>query len=316
MPNLTVLILEDEPIWLTLHKDQLEKAGIHCYATQNANEAIEFAIRYNVKIALIDEILFVSPGQAGELQGLQGRGVLRKIIHHGLDTKFIFITASPYNKGQFNEPGFWREYVSLKILPGVVEVINKQEIEHNLEETYERIINIIHNLNQEPHKTSPINWDKTPVVRVFQLVKNLRVDLSTVLFKFNFNFNINLEGQPEMSTTNINLPNSTGVFNINNQAVNGNQIGVQNNHYTTQDLEAAQEIDAVLEDLSPNYPIQTDAQKQRFAEAFRREIEQRPQLMTKIIAAIKSAGIEAFKQLCSHPAVDVALAAYEGWQNP
>ncbi|AFW95706.1 MULTISPECIES: response regulator [Nostocales] len=309
--NPQVLILDDSEEWLALHKSQLENAGISCYATKNSIEAIDFATKYNIKIALIDEILFTL-GQEGELQRLQGRGVIRELINRGIATRFIFITASPYNKGKLNEPGFWREFVSLKVLPGVIEVINKQEIDHNQEETYERVINLIINLNQQTHKVNKINRGKTPLAQFFQLVKNLRVDFSMVLFTIN----IHSDKENKMTIKHIYVSNSNGVF-FNEDKVEGEQIGVQNNYFTNPDVvESAQEMNAIVDVVSPIYSIETDWQKQRFAEALKREIEKRPELKAKIVSAIKSGGTEAFKQLCSHPAIDIVLAAYEGWQNP
>ncbi|BCL35031.1 response regulator [Nostoc sp. MS1] len=312
MSNCTVLIVEDEPEWRELHKSQLEKAGLSCYATNNGIDAIDYAQRNNIKVVIIDEILLVTPGQDGELQRLQGRGVIREIINRGLDTKFIFITASPYNKGNLNEPGFWREFVSLKILPGVIEVINKQEIDHNCEETYERIINIVKKLNQETHKINQINWRKTPFALFFQLVRNLRVDASIILF----NFNIHLDGRKDMDTINIDLSKSKGIVNLRTQ-VNAEQTGVETNYFTNPNVvETAQEMEAVLDDVWSKHPIKTATQQRLFAVEFEKAVEKKPALKAKIISAVKSGGVEALKQACSHPAVDIALAAYDGWKNP
>ncbi|QEI41455.1 hypothetical protein BMF77_02044 [Dolichospermum sp. UHCC 0315A] len=119
-----------------------------------------------------------------------------------------------------------------------------------------------------------------------------------------------------MTIKHIYVSNSNGVF-FNEDKVEGEQIGVQNNYFTNPDVvESAQEMNAIVDVVSQIYSIETDSQKQRFAEALKREIEKRPELKAKIVSAIKSGGTEAFKQLCSHPAIDIVLAAYEGWQNP
>ncbi|MBN3957456.1 hypothetical protein [Nostoc sp. NMS8] len=313
MPNPQVLILDDDERWLALHERRLKNAGIDYYPTQHSTDAIEFAKNNNTKIALIDEILFVPPvfnEQEGELQHWQGRGVVREIINHGLDTQFIFITSAPNKRGKLTEKEFWQEVVSLKILPGVVEVINKQEIDHNIEDSYERIINFIRKFHQDAHKAGIFNLNKTPFNRVSQQLKIIRIHVSLGFF------NINLDRTQNMTATNWILPNNKGILNVDN-TVNGHQNGTQNNYSAKQDLiKAAEEIHAILDYLSQIYPTDTEPQKQIFATEFKKEIERKPELRTKIISALQSGGKETLKQLCSHPAVDIAIAVYEGWQNP
>ncbi|WP_414572843.1 hypothetical protein [Nostoc sp. CCY 9925] len=99
--------------------------------------------------------------------------------------------------------------------------------------------------------------------------------------------------------------------------VQGNQIGAQHNYPPKQNLvSACQEIKAILNELSQTYPTTTESQKQMFADEFKKKAEQKPALKSKIISALQSGGKETLKQLCSHPAVDIAIAVYEGWQNP
>ncbi len=118
-----------------------------------------------------------------------------------------------------------------------------------------------------------------------------------------------------MSGTSWNLSNLGGL-NF-HSTVNGNQIGTQNNYPQKQNLiEAASEIQKLLDYLSQRYPMATDAQKQVIAAEFKKEVEQKPELRARIIAALQSGGAEALKQLCDHPAAEIAIAAYEGWSNP
>ncbi len=109
--------------------------------------------------------------------------------------------------------------------------------------------------------------------------------------------------------------NKVGV--INDRSTIREQVGIQNNYPKKQNLtEAAFEIQQLLDYLSQSYPIETDAQKQVIAAEFKKEVEQKPELRARIIAALQSGGVEALKQLCNHPAAEVAIAAYEGWSNP
>jgi hypothetical protein len=79
MSNHPVLILDDDERWLALHERRLKNAGINYYGTQHSTTAIEFAKKNDIKIALIDEVLFVPPvfnEQEGELQHWQGSCLL------------------------------------------------------------------------------------------------------------------------------------------------------------------------------------------------------------------------------------------------
>ncbi|MBD2254442.1 hypothetical protein [Nostoc parmelioides] len=108
--------------------------------------------------------------------------------------------------------------------------------------------------------------------------------------------------------------NKVGV--INERSIIREQIGIQNNYPQKQNLtETAFEIQQLLNCLSQVYPMKTDAQKQVIATEFKKEVEQKPELRARIIAALQSGGVEALKQLCNHPAAEVAIATYEGWSN-
>ncbi|MUG96970.1 hypothetical protein F7734_33385 [Scytonema sp. UIC 10036] len=118
-----------------------------------------------------------------------------------------------------------------------------------------------------------------------------------------------------MSGTSWNL-NNLGGLNV-RSIVNGDQIGNQYNYSQKQNLiEAASEIQKLLDNLSQKYPVTTDAQKQVIAAEFKKEVDQKPELRARIIAALQSGGAETLKQLCNHPAAEIAIAAYEGWRNP
>lgn len=45
-----------------------------------------------------------------------------------------------------------------------------------------------------------------------------------------------------------------------------------------------------------------------------KQIEADPTLRERVIGAMKSGGIEAFKELINHPLVNILVAALEGWQ--
>ncbi|MEO0535902.1 MAG: pentapeptide repeat-containing protein [Cyanobacteria bacterium P01_A01_bin.123] len=73
--------------------------------------------------------------------------------------------------------------------------------------------------------------------------------------------------------------------------------------------EAAQEIQALLEQLSETYPLTEVPAK---AEA---QIKSNPQLRGRIVGAIKSAGKKAVEKLVEHPAGAIVVAAVDGWEK-
>ncbi|MUG96973.1 hypothetical protein F7734_33405 [Scytonema sp. UIC 10036] len=183
------------------------------YATQDSREAIEFAIEHQIKIALIDEILFVPPisnSQEGELQRWQGKGVIRKIVEAGLvDTRFIFITAAPakrsgWNTSAFLQEVFLQEVTTLRI-PGVMNIINKSEIESNPEDSYAHLIDFIRRVNRDTENS-------VQLVQTESWLSNLHKQLA--LIRINISF----------ALINVNI----GAINANSK-VQGNQIGSQHN---------------------------------------------------------------------------------------
>ena len=216
MPNLPVLILDDDEHWLARHERRLRNAGIDCYATQYSSEAIEFAREHKIKIALIDEILFVPPisnSQEGELQRWQGRGVIREIVEAGLvDAHFIFITAAPAKRSGWNTPAFlqeifWQEVISLRRISGVMNVINKSEIESNPEDSYAHLIDVIERVNRNTENS-------VQLVQTQSWLGNLRIPIKQALIHINIS----------LALMNVNI----GAINVSSKT-QGNQIGSQHN---------------------------------------------------------------------------------------
>lgn len=144
----TVLILEDDELWLSQHERRLREGGFKCHATQYAEEAIRIAkMDSSVKFALIDEILFVPPipieTQHRQLQRWQGSGVIREAMLLRPDLKFIFVTSAPEQRSEGKSQLFRREVNRLKSLPGVIGVVHQQDIQENPGTIYNRLINLM-----------------------------------------------------------------------------------------------------------------------------------------------------------------------------
>ncbi len=217
MPIHPVLILDDDKNWLAQHKQQLINAGIDCFATLDSSEAIQLAIQHKIKVALIDDILFVPPisnPQEDELQRWQGRGVIREIVKAGLvNTHFIFITAAPAKLSGWNTPVFLpevfsKEVASLRKISGVINVINKSEIESSPEDSYAHLIDIIKRVNKDTESLSQL-------VQKESLLGNFYKHLALIRIRINF------------TLINIGVDN-IGVVNVKSK-IEGDQIGHQDN---------------------------------------------------------------------------------------
>ncbi|MEL6779878.1 MAG: TIR domain-containing protein [Cyanobacteria bacterium J06597_16] len=146
-PHPTVLILDDDKLWLSRHKKQLNEAGFKTYATERSKDAIKtLKTDPSIKFALIDEILYVPPlppnEEDRELQSTQGLGVVREINEQDLDVRVIIVTSAPYSRGDGTRL-FRRETAALRRHAGVIDVIHKIDISENPEESYHWLIDLL-----------------------------------------------------------------------------------------------------------------------------------------------------------------------------
>ncbi|MEL7357841.1 MAG: hypothetical protein AAFN40_14885 [Cyanobacteria bacterium J06560_6] len=148
-PN--VLILDDDDAWLYRHRGYLEDAGVHCYATRLAKEAIN-AAKTNpaIKFAIIDEVLYVPPVPANdkdrELQRWQGHGVVREITAQRLDLQIIIVSSAPQLSSEASggsNRAFREETKRLRRQKCVIDIIHKQDIEEDPDGSYGWILDLI-----------------------------------------------------------------------------------------------------------------------------------------------------------------------------
>ena len=76
--------------------------------------------------------------------------------------------------------------------------------------------------------------------------------------------------------------------------------------------DAAQEIQQLLEQLSKTYPTNTSKEKMIVVGEVVEQVEQNLPLKTKVINALKTGEIEAFKEAINHPLINIFLATIEG----
>jgi hypothetical protein len=155
MPKPSILILDDDEMWLARHERRLTQAGFKCFATQHAKQAIDWGkSETSIKFALIDEILFVPPvpidESQRELQRWQGSGAIREIVAMRHDIQFIIVTSAPQLHSQENDRLFSRETSKLRRQPQVVDLIHKQDIEIDPDTEYRWLIGEILDRSQHP----------------------------------------------------------------------------------------------------------------------------------------------------------------------
>ena len=88
----------------------------------------------------------------------------------------------------------------------------------------------------------------------------------------------------------------------------GIQIGKQYNYSPAQRqnlAEAAREIQALLDELSEKYPIDTTAQKAVLGTKVIEAIEVNPSLKDRIISAIQAGGITALQEAVDNPLFNI-----------
>ena len=92
---------------------------------------------------------------------------------------------------------------------------------------------------------------------------------------------------------------------------------VRNNNYAPDKnlAEAAAEIQQLLNQLSHTNPTSTEIEKLTVVARAAEEIKNNPTLKSKVINALESGGIEAFKEAIDHPLVNILMATIEGWKE-
>ncbi len=123
----------------------------------------------------------------------------------------------------------------------------------------------------------------------------------------------------KVSNYNFKNPQFAGGL-VDAETVHSQQIGGNINNYTQEQqqnlVEAAKEIQELLQQLEQSYPTNTPLEKQIVVTEALKQIESNEPLKARVIGALKAGGTEALKELVDHPLVNILLAALEGWQEP
>lgn len=101
---------------------------------------------------------------------------------------------------------------------------------------------------------------------------------------------------------------------INNGAIGNAVIAGQYNAAPSEKnlTQVSKEINALIEQFSDDYDSTPIGNMQMGAEVINR-VDRNPTLKSRVVNAIKEAGIEAFKQAISHPSAAIIAAGAEGF---
>ncbi|WP_017318886.1 CHAT domain-containing protein [Mastigocladopsis repens] len=105
-----------------------------------------------------------------------------------------------------------------------------------------------------------------------------------------------------------------------NERIQGNYV--QGNYYAdgggqkqSLEVDAAAEIQKLLEQLDKSYSTDTTLGKMQVAAETIKSIENNPSLAERILSALEAGGVQAFEQLLNHPAASFVIGALEDWQK-
>jgi CheY-like chemotaxis protein len=138
-----VLILEDDPIWLSRHEEKLKEAGLKVYATRIPSEAIElFNNNKSIRFAFLDQVLKVPDTET--IQNDSGIDVAREIHLNARDSgreAIIYLvtesTQIKVNDQILIDP---RRMADLEVTGTVHKVISKISFDIKGGDTYRKII--------------------------------------------------------------------------------------------------------------------------------------------------------------------------------
>lgn len=107
-----------------------------------------------------------------------------------------------------------------------------------------------------------------------------------------------------------------GTIENNAAVVEGDQVGTKHNYASQQSLvDAAAEIQKLLEQLEQTYSTDTTAGLEKMATEAINRIDGNSALTQRILSALKAGGTAALDSLLDHPAASFTISALADWQN-
>ncbi|MEQ9236991.1 hypothetical protein [Coleofasciculus sp. E2-BRE-01] len=127
--------------------------------------------------------------------------------------------------------------------------------------------------------------------------------------------------EPQQININGNVTNAFHKGSVGNLAGNnsGRQQSIINYNYAPKDkqtlADAAQKIQALLEQLDKSYDINTKTGKEKLTDEAMQRIKNNPTLANRILSALGTGSVKAFEQFLNHPAASFVVGALEDWEK-
>jgi uncharacterized protein YjbI with pentapeptide repeats len=163
--------------------------------------------------------------------------------------------------------------------------------------------------------TQVIEMYKQQVVEMYKQRVAENMEIIRLLASRDINVEANAVSNSEQFTNNM---QGASIANFANQVTgNARQQANQYNYAAeTKSLaEAANEIQALLEQLSQIYPADSLSAKVNLAQETVRRIDANPALSQRLLSAFKAGGVSALGQFLNHPVATFVISALEDWQK-
>jgi len=127
--------------------------------------------------------------------------------------------------------------------------------------------------------------------------------------------------EPQQININGNVTSAFHKGSLGNLAGNnsGRQQSIINYNDAPKDkqtlADAAQEIQALLEQLDKSYDINTKTGKEKLTDETMQRIKNNPTLAKRILSALATGSVKAFEQFLNHPAASFVVGALEDWEK-
>ncbi|NEQ74125.1 MAG: hypothetical protein F6K24_39055 [Okeania sp. SIO2D1] len=116
---------------------------------------------------------------------------------------------------------------------------------------------------------------------------------------------------------NQNTNNTNVAVSLNNGIINADTLIRNINEAQPKNLtETAAEIQQLLQQLEQSNPTETTAEQMAVVAQAVEIVENNPRLKQRVIGALKSSGIQAFKEALDNPIANILVAAFQGWIKP
>ena len=180
---------------------------------------------------------------------------------------------------------------------------NKSELSREYFVNYDQIKALV-----EKDFKALIAYQENEIDRLANMITTIREGPSFYVQHYQNQGNTNVSG----NVRNINTHGGNY-----NESIEGNYI--QGNYYAAGEkqtlAEIAAKIQALLEQLDKTHSTDTTIGKMALATEAIAQIENNPNLTSRILSALKISSVKAFEQFLNHPAASFVIGALEDWEK-